>query len=115
VIRSAPSKPGDLVIDTIEVLSGAAQVDTKTKVRTQLHAGDASIGAFSVLYYDGDPRQGGTLFDVQLIPAIPAQSTYVSRVFMRPATAGAHTIFVVAAPGTGGAVTRSVPLMVLAP
>ena len=49
-----------------------------------------------VVYYDGDPQQGGEAFDAELIPHIRANHTYVNRVKFRPRTCGPHTVFVVA-------------------
>jgi hypothetical protein len=118
---AAPTSPlgkvpstGDLTIDRIDVPLSPILLDTKTKVSVVLRTGATPLGTLLVLFYDGDPREGGRPFDVQQIPAIPANSTYVSRVFFRPQTEGDHTVFVVAAPGTAGAVDDSVTLSVIA-
>jgi hypothetical protein len=66
----------------------------------QLRTGDAHLGSLLVAFYDGNPQQGGTIFDIQTIPHLRPNTIYQSRVFFRPQTCGARNIFVVAGPAT---------------
>jgi hypothetical protein len=77
-------------------------------VTTALAAPERNLDGVLVVYYDGNPQQGGQAFDAELIPHIRAHRAYVNRVKFRPRTCGSHTVFVVAQ----GSVMGSAPVEV---
>ena len=48
----------------------------------------------SVTFYDGDPQNGGTMFDYQNIPFVAAGDTYALRTFLQTEVSGTHELFV---------------------
>ena len=67
--------------------------------------GDASLDSVQVLFYDGDPQQGGEAFDAELISHIRANDSYMTKVKFQPRTCGQHTVVVVAGQQTAYAAT----------
>ncbi len=65
------------------------------------------LGSLLTLFYDGDPDNGGTLFDQEVIPPIAASGTFVSHVSFRPRTCGEHRIFVRSIPMDGNAASAT--------
>lgn len=57
------------------------------------------IHSLLTLYYDGNPDQGGTLFDTQSIDRVPSGSGFVDIARYTPSSCGVHTIY-----------ARSIPL-----
>jgi hypothetical protein len=47
-----------------------------------------------VRFFDGDPADDGVLFDVEMIPHIPARERFVVAVPYRPAGCGARKLYV---------------------
>jgi hypothetical protein len=72
-----------------------------------IRTGDTHLGSLLVAFYDGNPQQGGIIFDIQTIPHLRLNAIYQSRVFFRPQTCGAHNIFVVAGPTTAAPAVAS--------
>ena len=66
---------------------------------------ERSLNGVHVVFYDGDPQQGGEAFDAELIPHIRANDIYVTQVKFHPRTCGKHTVFVVAGGGTAASAT----------
>jgi hypothetical protein len=65
------------------------------QVGTTLHTGATAVpGGATVLFYDGDPEAGGTLFDVERLGHLRAEDTYDVRVPFRSNICGKHRIFI---------------------
>jgi hypothetical protein len=62
-------------------------------------ASDGELSALQLVYFDGDPAQGGQPFDWESVPYIAAGATYVNRVTYTPQQCGQRTVFVVARAG----------------
>ena len=77
----------------------------KVTVTATLATAERSLNGVQVVFYDGDPQQGGEAFDAELIPHIRANDTYVTQVKFHPRTCGQHTVFVVAGQQTSYAAT----------
>lgn len=73
----------------------------KHQVTATIRSGAEAEDAVEVLYYDGDPANGGKLFEWELLPHIAAGSQYVNRVTYNPQSCGAHTIYVTARLASG--------------
>ena len=68
-----------------------------------------------VLFYDGDPEQEGQLFDMEFIPHIEANESFVTRVPYHTGVCGTHQLFVQAIPTDGAApVTTDVSAVTVA-
>ena len=59
-----------------------------------------SAGPLVLVYYDGDPTQGGKPFEWEMIPYIGAGTQYVNRVTYTPQACGQRTIYIVARQGS---------------
>jgi hypothetical protein len=99
-------QPGDLTVDHLRVDgSPAIPLDRKAKVTLSLHTGDVPLGPLAVVFYDGEPDQGGTPFDILHLAHLRPDATTRSRVFFRPQTCGPHTLVAVAGPATAAPAT----------
>lgn len=47
-----------------------------------------------LLYYDKDPELGGQLFDMELLPKVPAQDTFRVKTSYLPRSCGGHSLFI---------------------
>jgi hypothetical protein len=108
----AAALPGIVTVDEVTVSPDRVARDGTVKVRARLGASGAEADGVSVFFYDGDPRAGGTLFDVEMIPRIRRDGTYVAQVLFEPRTCGEHRIVVVARPGQGAAATGAATVQV---
>lgn len=68
-------------------------LDERAQVTTHLRATNGDITHVNLLYYDGDPKKGGRLFDVQRIAHMAPDLTYTHRAFFRAQTCGVHELF----------------------
>jgi hypothetical protein len=97
--------PGSaLALDHVTVSPVHVPLFDKTTVAATLVTGELSLDGVLVFFYDGDPEQGGELFDAELIPHIRANDAYVTRVTFQPRTCGAHSLVVVAQSTAGQAI-----------
>jgi len=72
------------------------------EVGVRLRSGPQPIGAVLVTFYDGDPANGGEVFEVEHVPFIAANTSHLVKVRYQPRTPGTHDIVAVvhAASGT---------------
>jgi hypothetical protein len=84
------------------VLVSAPQVTQgeSVTVSTMLVAENGDVPGSTVLFYDGDPQAGGTLFDLERVTYLRAVEPHGVSVLFGPTECGEHTVFVVAARGT---------------
>jgi hypothetical protein len=85
----------DLVVPPVQPAGG---LRGKHLLTTTITAGD-ELQALQLVYFDGDPTQGGQPFDWESVPYIAAGATYVNRVTYTPQQCGRRTVFVVARMG----------------
>ncbi len=64
-----------------------------------------------VMFYDGDPDQGGTAFDVELLAHVQAGRPHLLSVPYRPRTCGARQIVIIANRGKVDEARTTIPLM----
>lgn len=55
---------------------------------------------FALVFYDGNPRNGGKRIGTEWLPFLRARRFYDFRVAFRPRTLGSHEVFIVAGEGT---------------
>jgi hypothetical protein len=102
--------PG-VTVDEVTASPASVGPGGTVKVRARLRATGADADGISVFFYDGDPRAGGKLFDVETIPRIRRDGVFVAQVLFESRTCGEHRIVVVAqpersAPASGAATVR---------
>ena len=108
---SAPASAataGSLTVEKVKVAPSRVSIFESVTVTATLAVDESSLDGVLVVYYDGDPQQGGEAFDAELIPHIRANDAYVNRVKFRPHTCGPHTVFVVAQGAVTGTATVTV-------
>jgi hypothetical protein len=78
------------------------------QVGTTLRTGATAVpGGATVLFYDGDPAAGGTLFDVERLGHLRAHDTYDVHVPFHSNVCGTHRIFATVGPMTPIEQTRA--------
>jgi hypothetical protein len=97
--RTPAGKDG-LDIKRFTVEPKVSLVNEKVSVSAVLHAGEQALDGVVVRFYDGDPQQGGILFDQEHITHIRANEVAEARVPFRAATCGVHTLYVETHPQT---------------
>jgi hypothetical protein len=121
------SPGGGAVPRPLAALTGTAAVDiSKVEVPTQqitpkdnvvisatLSASAGEAAGISANFYDGDPQQGGRLFDVEQIPHITSNENYLVQTLYRTNTCGVHNLFVVVNAGQHRVVRRAPPVSVI--
>ena len=107
---SASAASGESANVTLESVSGptvAAAVNQQAVISATLRNLSPGMGTQVVSFYDSDPATGDAPFDVQEVPAIPGNSTYVVTTSYHPRTPGTHTFYVSTDPDLGNPVTLS--------
>ena len=64
-----------------------------------------TAGPLVLVYYDGNPAQGGKAFEWEMIPYVGVGAQYVNSVTCAPQDCGKRTIYVVAQHGSGQGVS----------
>ncbi len=105
--NTATSSPGKAAIKPILVVSNVGARngsktlrDEATPILANLRSTSTNIAA-NVYYYDGNPNNGGQLFDTQRVGQIPSGKGYTDKANFTPKTCGVHQIFVQAIPLNG--------------
>lgn len=68
----------------------------RRQMTVTLRSGSNTLSPLQLAFYDGDPAQGGRLFDWELVPYVASGATFVNRVSYTPLACGVHTLYVVA-------------------
>jgi hypothetical protein len=98
------ARSGNLVLDRVSLSSESRVLRGKTvRLKTVHRSVGKHFDSVMTLYYDGDPRRGGELFDMQTIPRIPVNSSVSDVAYFQAKTCGRHSIFVRAIPLDGSA------------
>lgn len=82
------------------------------EVRTNLLGGVHDVQGLNILFYDGDPQNGGKLFDMERVPNVPAGTHHSLAVHFHSTKCGERTVFVVAQRGSFQRVRQSEPVTV---
>jgi len=100
--------PGNSSVDIDKVTLSATQVAATDDIviSAALTATSGEASDVSVNFYDGDPEEGGRLFEVQSIPGFPQYEPYRIQTVYRAKTCGVHQLFVVVNAGTPSEVVR---------
>jgi hypothetical protein len=90
-----------LVLSNLSLRDGAKALrDEPAPILAKLRSTGTDIAA-NVFYYDGNPDNGGELFDIQKIGRIPSGNGYIDKASFTPKTCGPHRIFARAVPLDG--------------
>jgi hypothetical protein len=101
--------PGDLQVEASPVTAANGFSD----VTVTIHNAGNGFLAEPVVLYDGDPDNGGTVFEVQQVPYVKRGETYRMHTHLRPQSKGVHTIYArVGSADSGGSITALTSLMV---
>jgi hypothetical protein len=100
--------PGNSSVDIDKVTLSATKVAATDDIviSAALTATSGEASDVSVNFYDGDPEEGGRLFEVQSVPDIPQYEPYRIQTVYRAKTCGVHQLFVVVNAGTPSEVVR---------
>jgi len=96
-------------IGKLEVSAARVAVAQQVNVSAIVSAEGADAGTMSVNFYDGDPKQGGQLFDVERIAHITEGTDYKAVASYRPNTCGTHELFAVINQGEPNEIVRRAP------
>ena len=91
--------PGDVRLGPIKLSQSKVAAGQSLEVATLLRTQKQSASGVSVVFYDGDPQHGGTVFDVERIAHIRAHDTAEARVLFRSNVCGEHRIYVTVGQG----------------
>jgi hypothetical protein len=90
-----------LSLDSLEASPSRIDEGDEVIVRANVHSPGEHSDAVLVFFYDGDPDDGGTLFDVETLSRVRADDLHEVRVSFRPTECGTQTLFLVANPNRG--------------
>jgi len=91
----------EMQLTNLEVSSGQkAELDQEVAVSTGLRAGSSPIPGATVIFYDGDPKDGGQIFDMEHVPYVRANDTLEVEVPFRTEVCGVHDLYAVTYQGT---------------
>jgi len=96
---ATPPAPGDVrQLQANDVLVEATPVQSgkeRSVITATIHnTSDGLLTSEPVVFYDGDPENGGKVIDFQRIPYLEKDSTYALRTYLKPEASGTHNIFV---------------------
>ena len=106
------SQPGAVSFTQSPASAAPPQIGRTSLVSAALEAGSADVGPNHVYFYDGDPTQGGKLFDVIRVEKIRGGKAVTPRALFQPLTCGPHNIVAVAAPNTPAATSAATNITV---
>jgi hypothetical protein len=91
-----PPPEGDLFHEEITVSNDTPVEGEEVLITAKVYAEDRDFRHVDVYFYDGNPDEGGKLFDIELIPYIVAGSSYtVSVSYKTYGKVGTHDIYIV--------------------
>jgi len=90
--------PG-LKLDSVKTTVRQVKHEESVEVAAMLETGDQEIGGLTVYFYDGDPQDGGRVFDVERISHIRANGKHQARTRFKSDDCGLYRIFVRATAG----------------
>jgi len=94
-LEASPSE-GDLFHEEMFLSDDTPQKNEEVMVSSRISAMERDFRHVSIYFYDGDPEEGGELFDLELIPYIAANSSYlVSVPWNTHGKVGTHEIYIV--------------------
>ena len=96
--RTLPA-PGDVHLERIELAQPQVAAGQSLEVAAHLRTHTQSASGVRVVFYDGDPQNGGHAFDEERIAHIRPHDTAQARVQFRSDVCGTHRIYVTVGQG----------------
>ena len=90
----ADAAPPDLALDLVTVTPPETVLGEPVVVSAQVVSLGAATPGATVVFSDGDPLNGGTVFDAEWLPHIRADDAHFVRVNYNPETCGAQLLLV---------------------
>jgi hypothetical protein len=104
-----PSGTASIDIEKVQVSEKHFTPHDTVAVSTTLSVSGAAASGVSADFYDGDPQDGGTLFNVVRVPYIAQDAQYSVLAPYQTSTCGMHELFVVVNDGKATKVVRRAP------
>jgi len=98
-------------IGKVELSDSRVTLTANVSVSATVTAEGADARTMSVNFYDGDPKEGGRMFEMVRIPHIPEGNRYKVVASYRPHTCGTHELFAVINEGKPNEVVRRAPTL----
>jgi hypothetical protein len=109
-VSRGPGSPS-VDIGKLELSASRVTLTDNVSVSAIVSAEGANAGTMSTNFYDGDPKKGGRLYDMERIPHIAEGSRYKVVASYRPNTCGTHQLFAVINEGKPNEVVRRAPTL----
>jgi hypothetical protein len=106
-VKPKTSAPAAFQLGPVLVSSHRVARGERVKVSTKVDAGKDDVPGTTLLFYDGDPQDGGRVFDVERLAYVHAHDHHAARVTFRSNECGSHKLFVVAGKATSFEQVRS--------
>jgi hypothetical protein len=104
-----PSGPASLDISKVELSARRITPHDTVAVSATISADGADASGISANFYDGNPREGGRLFDVERIPHIAQDASFPVLASYQTGSCGTHELFLVVNGGKSNEVVRRAP------
>ena len=103
----------EVELSEVKVSSPQIKSGESVTVTANLTAGASPVEGGAVAFYDGDPKNEGSLFEMESVPYVQADGKVQVEVSFQPGTCGPHDIYAVAFENTDfEKVSQSAPLTV---
>jgi len=106
---AASGETASVNIGKVTVSASSITTHDTIAVLAPLSASEADASGIDVNFYDGDPQQGGTLFDVERMPFIEQDSSFTLQTSFQTSPCGVHQVFVTINEGQASEVVRRAP------
>lgn len=81
-----------LSMDEVKVSASTVELGQKVIISALVHS-DQAVDGLSIVFYDGDPKDGGKTFDVEGIPHIRADDAHIVKTVYHANSCGTHQLF----------------------
>jgi hypothetical protein len=109
-VLSSQSGSAELNVGKVQIFpSGPIGIGDSVAVSAPLRAGSQDVLGTTVLFYEGDPKTGGKVFDLERIAHVGVQDSQQALIRYQPETCGAHEVFVVIRKDQADEIIRRAP------
>ena len=104
-----PAGPASVDLGKVDLSANRLSSQDTITVSATLSVQDADVSSISVNFYDGDPKEGGRLFDVERVSHITQDDSFPVVASYQTNSCGTHQLFVVVNEGKSSEVVRRAP------
>ena len=101
----------DLSLDQVAISRDKTVLGEPVVVSAQVVEGGASAPGATVVFSDGDPKNGGKVFDAEWLPTIRALDRHFVRVNYNPESCGTHAIYAVVTGGSNAGPAEEIAML----